>query len=216
MGRPRGWAAAATGRPAMRSPGRPPVARREHRQRFWKAIADGLSSENAGVVAGVSPAVGTRWFRESGGMPAITQAPLSGRYLSFEEREEIALLRAQGCGVREIARRIGRAASTISRELRRNAATRGGDLDYRATTAQWHADRRARRPKLAKLATNEALRQYVQDRLSGKVTTADGQAVAGPDTPLDRASARPPTASTVGHLVEPRADRPPSADRFPR
>ena len=182
MGRPRGWAAAATGRPAMRSPGRPPVARREHRQRFWKAIADGLSSENAGVVAGVSPAVGTRWFRESGGMPSINQAPLSGRYLSFEEREEIAILRAQDQGVREIARRIGRAASTISRELRRNAATRGGDLDYRATTAQWHADRRARRPKLAKLATNEALRQYVQDRLSGKVTTADGQAVAGPDT----------------------------------
>jgi len=152
MGRPRGWAAAATGRPAMRSPGRPPVARREHRQRFWKAIADGLSSENAGVVAGVSPAVGTRWFRESGGMPSINQAPLSGRYLSFEEREEIAILRAQDQGVREIARRIGRAASTISRELRRNAATRGGDLDYRATTAQWHADRRARRPKLAKLA----------------------------------------------------------------
>ena len=182
MGRPRGWAAAATGRPAMRSPGRPPVARREHRQRFWKAIADGLSSENAGVVAGVSPAVGTRWFRESGGMPSITQAPLSGRYLSFEEREEIALLRAQDCGVREIARRIGLAASTISRELRRNAATRGGDLGYRATTAQWHADRRARRPKLAKLATNEALREYVQDRLSGKVTTAEGQAVAGPDT----------------------------------
>ena len=80
----------------MRSPGRPPVARREHRQRFWKAIADGLSSENAGVVAGVSPAVGTRWFRESGGMPSINQAPLSGRYLSFEEREEIALLKYPG------------------------------------------------------------------------------------------------------------------------
>ena len=166
----------------MRSPGRPPVARREHRQRFWKAIADGLSSENAGVVAGVSPAVGTRWFRESGGMASVTQKPLSGCYLSFEEREEIALLRAQDQGVREIARRIGRDPSTISRELRRNAATRSGDLDYRATTAQWHADRRARRPKLAKLATNEALRHYVQDRLSGKVTTTDGQAVAGPDT----------------------------------
>ena len=106
MGRPRGWAAAATGRPAMRSPGRPPVARREHRQRFWEAIADGLSSEDAGVVAGVSPAVGTRWFRESGGMPSVTQKPLSGRYLSFAEREEIAILRAQDRGVREIARRI--------------------------------------------------------------------------------------------------------------
>jgi IS30 family transposase len=166
----------------MRSPGRPPVARREHRQRFWEAIADGLSSEDAAVVAGMSPAVGTRWFRESGGMPSVTQKPLSGRYLSFAEREEIAILRAQDRGVREIARRIGRAASTISRELHRNAATRSGCLDYRATTAQWHADRRARRPKLAKLAANGALKRYVQDRLSGKVTTTDGQAVAGPET----------------------------------
>ena len=166
----------------MRSPGRPPMARREHRQRFWEAIADGLSSEDAGVAAGVSPAVGTRWFRESGGMPSVTQKPLSGRYLSFAEREEIAILRAQDRGVREIARRIGRAVSTISRELHRNAATRSGCLDYRATTAQWHADRRARRPKLAKLAANEALKQYVQDRLSGKVTTTAGQAVAGPET----------------------------------
>lgn len=62
--------------------------------------------------------------------------PLSGRYLCFEEREEIALLRAQGMGVREIARCLGRSASTISRELRRNAATRGGKLEYRASVAQ--------------------------------------------------------------------------------
>src|SRR5438093_13439140 len=99
MGRPRGWAAAATGRPAMRSPGRPPVARREHRQRFWEAVADGFSSEEAGVSAGVSPAVGTRWFREGGGMPTVSRALLSGRFLSFVEREEIALLHARDCGV---------------------------------------------------------------------------------------------------------------------
>ena len=68
--------------------------------------------------------------------------PLSGRYLTFAEREEIALLRAGGHGVPEVARQLGRAASTISRELRRNAATRSGNLDYRATTAQWHAERR--------------------------------------------------------------------------
>ena len=73
-------------------------------------------------------------------MPTVTQAPLSGRYLSFTEREEIAILRARGCGVRAIARSLGRSASTISRELRRNAATRGGALEYRASTAQWHAD----------------------------------------------------------------------------
>jgi IS30 family transposase len=56
--------------------------------------------------------------------------------------------------VREIARRLGRTASTVSRELRRNAATRSGGLDYRASTAQWHAERSARRPKRAKLAIN--------------------------------------------------------------
>ena len=87
----------------------------------------------------MSQPVGTRWFREAGGMPPITQAPLSGRFLSFAEREEIAILHARGCGVREIARRTARSPSTISRELRRNAATRGGSLEYRATAAQWHA-----------------------------------------------------------------------------
>src|SRR5919107_1943061 len=110
----------------MRSPGRPPVGGLEHRQRFWAAIARGLPSEEAAVEAGVSAAVGVRWFREGGGMPSVALAVPSGRYLSFAERGEIAILRAGGCGVREIARRLGRAPSTISRELRRNAATRGG------------------------------------------------------------------------------------------
>jgi IS30 family transposase len=164
----------------MRSPGRPPVARREHRQRFWEAIARGLPSEEAAVAAGVSPAIGVRWFRESGGMPSLSLTPLSGRYLSFEEREEIALLRARSLGVRGIARQLGRSPSTMSRELRRNAATRCGYLDYRATNAQWHADRRARRPKVAKLATNDWLRQYVQGRLAGVIARPDGTAVPGP------------------------------------
>src|SRR5438105_4915867 len=165
----------------MWSPGRPSTARREDRQRFWLAIAGGCSSEEAAAAAGVSQAVGSRWFRDGGGMPPISLAPLSGRYLSFAEREEIALLRAQGCGVREIARQLGRSPSTISRELRRNAATRGGGLEYRASNAQWHADRRARRPKSAKLAVNGELRRYVQDRLSGAVERPGGVAVDGPE-----------------------------------
>ncbi len=86
-----------------RPPGRLPVARREYHQQFWEAIARGLSSEDAGVAAGVSPAVGTRWFRHAGGMPSISLAPVSGRYLSFVEREDIAVLHAQQIGVREIA-----------------------------------------------------------------------------------------------------------------
>jgi transposase, IS30 family len=195
MGRPEGWAAARAGRPAMRSPGRPPVARREHRQRFWVAIARGMPSEDAGIEAGVSPAVGTRWFRDSGGIRPVSLAPPSGRYLSFAEREEIAILRVRECGVREIARRTGRSPSTISRELRRNAATRGGRLEYRAMAAQWHADRRARRPKVAKLAANQALREYVQDRLAGTVTRPDGAAVPGPEV------------RWIGRRHGPRADR---------
>ncbi len=102
-----------SGRAKLRSPGRPPVGRREDRQRFWAAIAAGCSSEAAAADARVSPVVGVRWFRESGGMPpshlTLSYPPLSGRYLSFSEREQIALFRVQRHGVREIARRLGRA-----------------------------------------------------------------------------------------------------------
>ena len=164
------------------SPGRPSTARREDRAGFWEAIRRGLSSEDAAGVAGVSQAVGSRWFREAGGMPPQSLAPVSGRYLSFSEREEIALLRAQKFGVREIARRVGRDPSTISREVRRNASTRSDELTYRASTAQWHAERRASRPKVAKLAGNDRLREYVQERLSGVICRPDGQPVAGPAT----------------------------------
>jgi transposase, IS30 family len=165
----------------MWSPGRPSTARREDRVRFWKAIARGMSSEDAAVEGGVSQAVGSRWFRQAGGMPPITLVPVSGRYLSLSEREEIAILHAQKLAVREIARRIGRAPSTISRELRRNASTRTYRLEYRASTAQWHAERRASRPKVSKLAQNEKLREYVQGRLAGTITRPDGEPVPGPE-----------------------------------
>jgi IS30 family transposase len=167
----------------MRSPGRPEVNQREVKLAFWEQIAAGSSSEDAASACGVSQPVGTRWFREAGGMPPIRLTPHSGRYLLFAEREEIALLRAQQLGVREIAHRLGRSPSTISRELCRNAATRGGSLQYRATVAQWKAERAAKRPKTAKLAENERLRAYVQDRLGGAVTNADGRTIQGPAVP---------------------------------
>src|SRR5688572_1365552 len=173
-----------SGRGALPSPGRPSVARREDHRQFWAAIAAGCSSEDAAVEAGVSPSVGARWFRRAGGMPpshlAPAAKPLSGRSLSFAEREEIAIWRAQRHGVREIARRLGRSASTISRELRRNAATRSGGLENRATTAQWHAERSARRPKSTKLALNATLRTYVEERLAGVVVAASGVPIPGP------------------------------------
>ncbi len=85
----------------------------------------------------------------AGGMPPISLAEPTGRYLSFAEREEIAIMRAKGKGVREIARALERDPGTISRELRRNAATRGGTQEYRATVAQWKAQQAAKRPKVA-------------------------------------------------------------------
>jgi transposase len=162
MGRPAGWMQKLTKRGAMRSPGAPSL-RNEIERLFWEQIATGITSEKAAEAVGVSSAVGTRWFRYRGGMPLFMSNPISERYLSFAEREEIGLLRAQSVGVREIARRLGRSPSTISRELTRNAATRGGRLEYRASVAQWKAELVAKRPKTAKLVTNPRLRQYVQD-----------------------------------------------------
>ena len=85
--------------------------------------------------------------------------------------------------MREIARTIGRDPGSVSRELRRNAATRSGERVYRAVVAQWKAQQAAKRPKAAKLVGNERLREYVQDRLAGNVRRPDGTVVPGPSTP---------------------------------
>lgn len=88
MGRPRGWVTAVTGRPAMRSPGRPPVHREIERE-FWVQMALGLASEDAAVVCSVSAAVGGRWSRQGGGLPRMCLQVPSGRFVSFAERSEI-------------------------------------------------------------------------------------------------------------------------------
>jgi hypothetical protein len=180
VGRPAGWMKALTGRSAMKSPGAPSL-RRDVERAFWREIATGLTSEEAAIAVGASQAACARWFRERGGMPSLSLRPLSGRYLTFQEREEIALRRVQGAEIREIARELRRNPSTISQELRRNAATRGGKLDYRPSVAQWKAELLAQRPKTAKLVVNDGLRDYVQERLAGRVRDQHGAEVAGPD-----------------------------------
>ncbi len=179
MGRPAGWMQKLTGRGAMRSPGAP-SHRNEMERRVWMEVATGVTSEEAAEMIGVSPAVGTRWFRHRGGMPLFMAKPVSRRYLSFAECEEIGLLRAQDVSMREIARRIGRSPSTVSRELTRNVATRGGQLEYRASVAQWKAEMVARRPKPAKLVIHPQLRHDVQDRLEGKIRDVAGHEMAAP------------------------------------
>ncbi len=171
-------------RRALPSPGRPPVVHRAERRRFWIAVAAGQSSEVAarteGVCLGSVYDGSGRWWYASSQL-AMSAPTRSARYLSMTEREELALLRAKEHGVRESARRMKRALSRISSELRRNAATRSGGFEYRATIAQWHADRASRRPKVARPAIHDALRCYVMERRSGSVVAPSGQSIPGPD-----------------------------------
>ena len=93
-----------------RGVGRPPAGRREHRVRFWEAIARGASSVDAATETG---RVAEHWrpVVPQGWRDAVSR-PRAGvwGYLSFGEREEIAVLLARGCGVREIARSAGSCA----------------------------------------------------------------------------------------------------------
>jgi IS30 family transposase len=121
-----------------------------------------LPAWEAGVAAGVGKSSAEVWFRGAGGVAANGPGPVSGRYLSVAEREEIAVGVAAGEPLRVIAARLGRHPATVGREVRRNAGRRGR---YRALAAQARAEARARRPKTAKLAGNPRLREWVQDRL---------------------------------------------------
>src|SRR3954470_23938136 len=174
-------------RPAMRSPGRPMPARHVERE-FWRLIVRGRRTEDAALEVGVSTPVASRWFRHAGGMPPLSLAEPTGRYLSFHEREDLALLKAKGLGVRAMARELKRDPGTISRELRRNAATRGGDREYRAGVAQWKGRMAARRPTAAhspkppRAASTPRMQKYVQPRLSGQLRRPDGTVAAGPST----------------------------------
>jgi transposase, IS30 family len=136
-------------------------------QPFWAALQRGEFIADAAVAVGTYRKQGSRWVAACSGVRPRRGRNLMGRCLSFGEREEIALARARGETIRAIGRRLGRAPSTISRELRRNADRDGG---YRATTAHAFAYERASRPKPAKLATNPRLREIVQDDLRRRLS----------------------------------------------
>jgi transposase, IS30 family len=142
--------------------GRPGVPR-SVQAGFWDGVRAGLGVGEAAGAAGVSKGKAHVWFAQAGGVKANGAGPVSGRYLSVCEREEIAAGVAAGEPLRQIAARLGRAPSTVSREVARNGYL--GRYRYRALAAQAQADFRARRPKMAKLAGNDQLRDWVQARL---------------------------------------------------
>src|SRR3954447_801129 len=141
--------------------GRPRMPRQVERA-FWRLIAAGRSTAVAAEAVGVAVNTGQRWFAQAGGMSPVELVEPSGRYLSFAEREEIALGRAAGLSMRAIARRLGRDPGTVSRELGRYD---GADR-YKASVAQAAADERARRPKQSKLARHPRLRAFVAHQLA--------------------------------------------------
>ena len=197
----------------MRSPGRPPAGRREHRVRFWAAIARGFECGRGGRGGGV----GGRWrpmVPGGWGMPSVIGPAVGALSVVCGAGGDRAVARP-GCGVREIARRLGRSPSTISRELRRNAATRSGRLEYRASTAQWHADRRARRPKPAKLAVNARAAAVCAGPPVRRGAAAGREACGWSGGAVDRPAAGPAPGSAVGEGVEPGADLAPAASGLP-
>ena len=140
--------------------GRLPLPR-SVRVAFWDGVRAGLPVAEAGVAAGAGRTV-WEWFRRAGGVAANGPGGVvCGRYLSLAEREEIAVGLAAGLSLRGIAVRLGRPASTVSREVGRNGTRRG----YRAVAAQAQAEARAARPKTARLAGDDRLREWVQARL---------------------------------------------------
>ncbi|MFL6097615.1 MAG: IS30 family transposase, partial [Blastococcus sp.] len=164
---------------------------KEIERRFWRLIAEGLPTARAAVAVGVSANTGERWFRDGGGMKPMPLTEASGRYLTLGERETIDLCWAEGWTQADIARELGRAPSTVSRELARNKLEglarkpplpdgqrrrpgpvpagqgpgRRPPLRYRAAPAQAKSEGRGRRPKPSKLALDPRLRAWVQDKL---------------------------------------------------
>ncbi len=155
--------------------------RRDDQRRFWVLIRSGSSIEGASACLGVSGGTGRRWFVKAGGMPPLCLvAPVKTRYLNIAEREKILAGITAGTSVTQIARGLGRAVSTVTRELDANLTRQhyrpaGGpgrprtrEWNYSPHLAQQRADAATARPKPGKLAESQRLRAYVQDNLSGQ------------------------------------------------
>jgi transposase, IS30 family len=164
------------------------LPKRQEKARFWELIRTGVDRAEAARRAGVAATSARRWFRQAGGvLPASVPETSMARYLSIREREEIFAGVERGESIRRIAQLLGRAPSTVLRELRHNMyhqlyrgrsrlrANRVGrrrtrSWRYRPSVAQEKAKLRASRPKTAKLVENPVLRELVQAKLMKKLS----------------------------------------------
>ncbi|WP_455709534.1 IS30 family transposase [Microbispora rosea] len=143
------------------------------REEYFRLMDQGFSSMEACRIVGINYRTGKRWRNgraptgKQRGAPPVRRpaAPPSdtSRYLREDERIHIADRLRQRVSIREIARELGRAPSTISREIRRNQHPTNGQ--YRPHAGQARADARRPRPKPSKIGQNPELRAYIQDHL---------------------------------------------------
>jgi IS30 family transposase len=133
----------------------------ETKRRFFELIRAGASGVEASLAVGVSPSCGSLWFIDAGRVD-FTERPISNRYLSQDDRIEIADGLAAGEAVKSIAVRIGKSYQTVYREISRNKKPDGR---YQPWFAHNQAYLRRRRPKPRRLVIDEQLRAVVADRL---------------------------------------------------
>src|SRR5690606_5117200 len=148
----------------MKSWSRLPVPR-EHRRVFRSDLRAHGRIPAAAQAAGNTSWSAKAWNRQAGGMPAVTLVKPSARLLSLAEGEQAAAMRAEGASARKIARVLGRAPSTITRELAEG--THPDARRYKASVAHRRAEQRLARPKPGKLASNPALAAWVSECLGG-------------------------------------------------
>ncbi|GFG50295.1 hypothetical protein MAGR_17360 [Mycolicibacterium agri] len=155
-------------------------------RQFWDRVRDGMSAGEAGLAVGVSVHSGRRWFADAGGVRPkfLDEGPRKRPRLTLGERVVIDVGVRMGRSIRKIAEELGRAPSTVMREIERNAfcygryrqryrfgAPKKGGRDAKPRYRCWgqaRAQQRARRPKPGKLAVNARLHDEVQTRLLEK------------------------------------------------
>ncbi|MGU3432031.1 IS30 family transposase [Actinomycetes bacterium M1A6_2h] len=171
----------------VRGAGRP-VVPRSVQELFWAERVSGKSVRDAAIAVGVSKTMGRWWVQACGGIRPRRRPPSSGRFLDLLERVRIESLLTAQWTFTAIARELGRAVSTVSREVKAHSNYRG---KYSAVRAQREADASAKRPKPTKLAPGTLLHEHVQQRLGLKHSPEQISAtlpVEFPDLPEMRVS----------------------------
>ena len=170
---------------------------------YWHLLKTGVGTVAACRIVGITRKTGYRWWAENGGIPPVRLAETgrTSRYLSLLERQRIATLRGRGHGVREIARRLGRSPSTVSRELRRNLRPHDQHI-YDGDLAHARARQRAPADPSCPAATQ-----------SGAPGGGAGQTLAGLEPAADRRASAGGLPGPAGLARVPRDHLP---DALPR